>query len=493
MAKTFPTVLTVLALVLSLRASAGDVEPNTWPFWTARLDEATGEARAWEAAGPLLFHSPAPENGTYRGLRPLYLERRDARGTYAESTFLYPLYSRRDDGDTTDWTVFNLINSSHPDHRSAAGDRTKALDVWPFYFSRETGDPDTSYHGLFPVAGTIKSRFGYDRLHWVIFPLYWQSERKALVTTSTPWPFIKRSSGGGAHGFALWPLFGREAKPGAYRHQYWLWPLIYKHEDQLSAPRPSVKEGFLPFYTLEHSATLKSENFLWPFFGYTDRSAPAPYHETRWLWPLLVQGRGPQHYVNRWGPFYTHSIRKGVDKKWYLWPLVRREQWTDDGLVQTKRQFFWFIYWSMEQRSATNPALAPAEKTHLWPLLSIWDNGAGRRQAQFPSPLEVFFPHNEKIRRLYTPLFALYRYDQRTPDDVRQSLLWNAITWHHSPGRREFHLGPLFSTRRDASGRRIAIGNGLIALRRPAGAGKWRLFLFDFPSRQDKVPPATSR
>jgi hypothetical protein len=123
----------------------------------------------------------------------------------------------------------------------------------------------------------------------------------------------------------------------------------------------------------------------------------------------------------------------------------------------------------------------------------VWDNGAGRRQAQFPSPLEVFFPTNDKVRQLYTPLFALYRYDQRTPDDVRVALLWNAITWHRSPAMREFHLGPLFSTQRDATGARIAIGNGLIGWRQDGVAQKWRLFLFDFSRRDHKVEASTAK
>ena len=32
------------------------------------------------------------------------------------------------------------------------------VDVWPFYFSKETGDPATTYHALLPVAGTIKQQ-----------------------------------------------------------------------------------------------------------------------------------------------------------------------------------------------------------------------------------------------------------------------------------------------------------------------------------------------
>jgi hypothetical protein len=492
MTKHRHTVFAVFALALwGGIAHAADVRPNIWPFWTGER-AADGEIRQWQAVGPLFFHQQGDTDVTYDGMRPLFLEKRDRRATYAEATFLYPLYQQRDDGTTFSWSLLNLINSSRPRPSDAPGTPARAFDVWPFYFSRQTGDAATSYRGFFPVAGTIKRRFGYDRLQWVAFPLTWQSERRGIVTTSTPWPFIKHSAGGGHTGFAVWPLYGHAEKPGEYRRTYALWPLLYRHESKLAEPVHSAKVGFLPFYTRETRAGSRSENFLWPFFGYTRQQTPVRYDENRYLWPLLVQGRGDERYVNRWAPLYTHSIRKGVDKRWFLWPLARREQWTEGGLIHTKRQAFWFVYWSMEQRSVAHPGLAPAEKTHVWPLLSVWDNGAGRKQAQFPSPLEVFFPHNDIVRRLYNPLFALYRYDRRSPEEVGHSLLWNAITWHRSPAVREFHLGPLFSTRHTAETERLALGSGLIGLQRPAGQRVWRLFLFDFSRQKDHVGPRTA-
>ncbi|MFA5057545.1 MAG: hypothetical protein WC485_05485, partial [Opitutaceae bacterium] len=384
----------------------------------------------------------------------------------------------------------NLVNFSGPSG-SAAG--VRHFDVWPFYFSRETGDPATSYHAVFPLQGTIIDRFGDDRISWTLFPLYGRFEKRGAVTTTAPWPFIKILAGDGNHGFTLWPLFGWRAKPGVYRAQFYLWPLIYRNETNLAEPRPDVSLGVLPFYARDESAGSRSETYLWPFFGYTHRVAPDHYNETRWLWPFLVQGRGDDRRINRWAPVYTHSLIKGDDKHWLLWPLLRQERWTDAGLVQTKTQLLYFLYWSLEQHRAAHPALPAAQKTHLWPLLSYWDNGAGHRQFQVLSPFEVFFPDNEPVRLAYSPLLALYRYDRRTPDDVRWSLLWDAITWRRSPEQREFHLGPLFSLQNDAGRRRIALGGGLIGLKRGPNPSTWKLFLFDFSAQPaTKTPPAAS-
>jgi len=230
----------------------------------------------------------------------------------------------------------------------------------------------------------------------------------------------------------------------------------------------------LPFYAREVRPGSISESYLWPFFGYTQQDAPlAPYRETRYLWPLFVQGRGTEHRVNRWAPFYSHSVRRGVDKRWFVWPLFRHETWQGQGLVHTKDQVLFFLYSAERQRSAAQPELPAAHKAHLWPLVSTWDNGAGRSQFQFLSPLSVFFPQNEKIQLLYNPLFALYRRDQKAPDEVRHEVLWRAVTWRRSGETRELRiLGPTLGLRKNA-------------------AGKWRPFLFDFsrkPHTLDAAP-----
>jgi hypothetical protein len=337
----------------------------------------------------------------------------------------------------------------------------------------------------------VPNRLFNERISWLLFPLYLRTENHGVTATSLLWPFVRLVSGDGNSGFALWPLFGWRSKQGIYEREFYLWPLIYRDASRLNEPVPDESYGILPFYARESTATVKSETYLWPFFGYLDRTAPDHYHESRYFWPLWVQGRGDERYRNRWAPFYTHSNIKGLDKTWVLWPAFRREQWTDGGLIQTKTQFLYLIYWSLEQRSATNPRLAAAHKTHLWPIWSSWDNGAGRRQVQVLSPFEVLFPGNDNTRLLWTPLFALYRYDRRSADDYRHSLLFDLVTWRRTAARREFHLGPLLSVKSAEGARRIVLGNGLFGFQRPAGDAPWQTFWFDFSRETDNSPPPT--
>jgi hypothetical protein len=433
----------------------------------------------------LFFGQSSADGSTSGGFRPFFVFTKDAAGQTTETDFLYPLLTHRMDATSSRWSLLELVNSQQPKPSAPPEEREHSFDFWIFYFSRGTGDPATSYHAVFPIHGTMINRLGYDRIAWTLFPLYGQFERHGAITTTTPWPIIKTVRGNGNHGFAIWPLLGWQAKAGDYHDQFFLWPLIYKDESKLSEPKPDVNLGVLPFYARDESAESLSETFVWPFFGYTHRTAPYHYDETRWLWPLLVQGRGDDHFINRWAPFYTHSNIKGDDKHWVLWPLFRREQWTDGGLAEAKTQVLYFLFWSLRERSTNNPALPSAEKTHFWPLVSYWDNGAHHRQLQLLSPLEVFFQDNEPVRRAYSPLFSLYRYEQFAPTDTQTSILWNAVSLRRSPGRREFHLGPLFSVDTGSGPARVSLLSGLIGLKRDAAEGSWKPFVFDFFSKPD--------
>jgi hypothetical protein len=466
-------------------AIAGGSERNRWPL-AVEQTAPDGTVVAGEYLGPLFLTSQRPGQPAHEGFRPFYLQTRTAdRETHS---LLYPLFVWDRRGDYRSFTFFKLYNRSTEPHRTqGAVDR---LDVWPFYFSRTTADPATSYQALLPFAGTIKERFGKDHLEFIGFPFYLRTVTASRRITHAPWPFVRVIDGAGHRGFELWPLFGHRARAGDYEQQFYLWPLFYKSARNLAAAQPTVSVGALPFYTRDTAPGYRNETYLWPFFGYTRRTEPYRYDENRYLWPFFVQGRGDQRVVNRWGPFYTHSTIKGQDKTWVLWPLFRHAAWTEEGVAQEKHQLFFVVYWSLTQRSLTNPAAAPAHKTHLWPLVSAWDNGAGRRQWQFLSPLEVFFPTNETIRQVYSPLFALYRYDRQDRDTVRQAWLWNAITYRRTAQDKVFNFGPVLSVAADRQQQRIAFAGGLLGLQRAPGQRVWRPFWFDFSVKKASSSPA---
>lgn len=480
--------LTALMAAHHATVSAAAAERNLWPLVVEREHAVPGSvqpARSVDALGPFAFHQSASDpSDSFGGLRPLYLERRDSGGSLSEAFLLYPLLRYRADPNGRSWSFINLINAafSGPTGTEAASGVRK-LDVWPIYFSRLAEDPGASYRAVFPLVGSIPKRFGHDRISWVLFPLYGRFEKRGTTTLTLPWPVIKVLSGDGHSGFELWPLYGSRGKPGAYQERFALWPLGYDHVTLNGANVIGRKTGVLPFYAREVAEGYRSETFLWPFFGYVDRTVPYLYRARNYLWPLWVNGRGDDRKVDRWAPFYSRSVIKGTRKTWVLWPLWREISWTEGTLAHHRTQLLYFLYHADVQRRADGVGAASASKVHFWPIASGWNNGAGKKQWQVLSPFEVFFPKNETVRISWSPLFALYRYNQTQPGETRHVALWNAISLYRNRSEKSgaFHLGPLVSSEHDPQHRRLALLGGLLSWQRGAAGSSWRFSLGNFP------------
>jgi len=139
-----------------------------------------------------------------------------------------------------------------------------------------------------------------------------------------------------------------------------------------------------------------------------------------------------------------------------------------------RNQLLWFIWWDEQQFN--EEANFHAQKSHLWPIFSYWNDGAGTTQLQTLSPFEVFMPHNEEVRDLWSPLFALYRYE-KNPEGVKQSLLWDLVSAEkQSDGYRSINIGPLFEAVDDGKNAKLSFLTGLIEFDRRETGGGTRLF-----------------
>ncbi len=469
-------------------------ESNLWPGPVSQLD-GTGNTISWTGAGPFAFSKPDAEGGTVAGIRPFYVRRTKEDGTIRNLSILYPLYYYRSYGESTVWSVFELVNKTTKRAGAPGADAVdNTLDIWPFYFSRTAHDPAESYHAVFPIYGTTYDFLTYSRMSWVVWPIYFQTEKGPKVTTYWVFPFIRKVTGS-SHGGGVWPIYGETHGPGNGSHVFALWPFYWNNvtppPEDSPAGTPSKKEfGVLPFYTVETGPGLVNKSYAWPFFGYTDRTIPDQYHETRYFWPFFVQGQGVSKTVNRWGPFYTHSwSAKSEEKTWILFPFWKDERWDEDRVGHHKQTLFYFLYSYWHQQNLANPNAAPAYKRHIWPLLSEWDNGQGAVQRQVLSPFEPFFPDNEKMRESWTPILAVYRYSHTPDGSTRTSILWDALNWSHDAKQeqRAFHLGPLLSVEQSNEAKRISIGNGLFGFRKDYATGSWSSFWLDFPSKRAKT------
>ena len=479
----FPTGRTVFRKVLPLLLLGCSLSPasGVWKvgenFWPLSVDSEEGARETREMLGPFIERYSAPDQD-WTAVRPLWIRYDENAPLNPRSLYvLYPLFSYRATDPGYYWNLFYLFRGSR--YETGGEVDSEDFEIFPFYFDRENHRiPELSYWGFLPFYGEVKNRLFHDRIFWTLFPLYTGWENNGEITYGTPWPFVRYRTGNGSGGFALWPLFGTFERPGHYRHRYLLWPLIYERVSGLDQEEPRASYGFLPFYTYDEGpGGMVSESYLWPFFGYTDREEPY-YRETRYFWPFLVQGRGTP-YVNRWGPFYTHSIRNGVDKKWFMWPLLKRKSFDTPQLHVRTWSFLYVLYWNQTQTALDESVDFKASKTFVWPLFSHWDSGQGEEQFQLLTPLIPWFKHNEVVRDLYSPLFALYRYQGNDESATwRRDFLFNLITVEKRESGRRVTLGPVLDVRTGEEEGGFSILHGLFGRSREDGETHWRLFWF---------------
>lgn len=433
---------------------------NYWPFWVSEHTECDRFLHRDNFLGPLIEQRYTCREHV-AAIRPIGVHIDDYCCNRMHDYFLYPLFSHTTTECGTNWNMFGLIAGCNSNERNK-------ITIFPLLFSNRTCDSCTSYFAIFPLGGTIRNYLCMDSITWAFFPLYLALEQRCTVRHGLPWPFIRWQTGPSSGGSALWPLAGYFWKDCDYEQAYLLWPLIYKRFDCLSEPIPRYRVGFLPFFAYEYSAKKEMTTIIWPFFSHVimhDRN----YVEDQFLWPFFVQGRGDCEYVNRCAPFYSHSIRRGHDKKWFLWPLLKIQHWEDRGVSVTQEQLLYFLFWKQRQRCLTNPCAPEAKKMHLWPLYSYWDNGAGQKQFQFLSPLEVFFPTNRAVRNAYSPLFAIFRHEQIEPGHTRQSILFDLIASENTPCSQHFSIGPIFEMERSPCRSGFQILNGLLGFQKENG------------------------
>ena len=122
---------------------AGAQERNFWPVLVEQsFPDRPAESKS-QSVGPLLFRETTGEGQTVHGFRPFYVFVYDSSEHTVERDFLYPLLTRHTDESGSRWSLLELVNSQQPKAGVPPNELQSGFDVWPFYFSRNTGDPAT--------------------------------------------------------------------------------------------------------------------------------------------------------------------------------------------------------------------------------------------------------------------------------------------------------------------------------------------------------------
>jgi len=471
-----------------------DLASYRWPM-QMQWENSDGASTRETYAGPFLEQRTLAEE-SYFALRPFGLETHSRVGGVDNDSLsiLYPLFSYHNYDSHSQWSILSVIRWSEIStvHDPVAIETDlvtyykKSFEVFPFYFNYNSWNPEYDYFAVFPFFGELKNRLFYDRISWVAFPFYSEWVDNDETTYAYFWPFVRYRTGPSSSGFSIWPLFGNFQREQDYHYRFALWPLLYYHQDKLYLETPETQIGILPLYARETRQSYQREDFLWPFFGYTLDDLNH-YEEMRFLWPIFVQGRGNNRYLNQFAPLYSLSNRNGIESKWFLWPLFNSRSYELDGVNFNKFKFLYFIYQNTTQTIADQPDKILGTKRHFWPLFSYWKTAAGEKQFQMFSPLEPLFPNNSEIRRLYSPLFSIVRYQEVNPDHKDLEILFSLIHFQQRPEFERLELGPIFGYEYGDEKVRFDLLKGLLGYQRQNGRKILRLFWFSIDLGEAKA------
>lgn len=278
---------------------------------------------------------------------------------------------------------------------------------------------------VFPFGGVLEHFLSFDRVEFVLFPLYLRTIREGQVSTSFLWPIFNWTYGPLGTSYRLWPLYGRLRQEGRFDKHFVLWPFFQWGRNFEATPQPESRWMFWPIVGHSRRGTYHAETFLWPFFGWASDpktgfwSLDAPWPLVRILHPATDEPNDPPDpRRTRFWPFWSSYEGDGLKSQWFPFPLINKRE-SVDSLGTTKSLFIIPIWqrWKMQGKNGVDSSW-----TKLWPLLQDFQQGEHRRSA-FPALNPLW--HEPEIDEHYAWIYELVT---RTVDGPRVSdRLWGNI------------------------------------------------------------------
>lgn len=327
--------------------------------------------------------------------------------------------------------------------------------VFPF-FTYDSGTDDGKTMTFFPVYGEFRKFMLYDKIYFVMFPLYVKTERGYVTEKSFLWPFISISEGDVREKYRIMPLYGINIDEDGSHAGFVMWP-FYTFSEQKDGAGGWMLWPFLGRFS---DKNIVSWSTMWPWFEYSERSTDSSLVRLDMLWPFF-QYRSDFPYAGEsrlyFWPFYGRNERGTQKKNFYMWPFFRtRATYAKDGSISE-------------------------DIVKCWPLLS-YESNADRIRFSFPDfwILDTF----SAVERNWKPFWTFFELEQSSRAG-RMEALWGMISCRSgSDGRNEFSAAPFYSVRwndektmteRDFLGGIVSTGSG------PDAAFGLKLFwLLDF-------------
>lgn len=321
----------------------GDSKAYLVPFTLFRDEKtlSTPERRERASSIATAFWGQTDESERYGGFFPIAGRLKERFGRDEIQFYLWPFYSRIDDGGEitwrTPWPVFSRFGGAAEGfyvwplwgRRERAGEYKKGFTLWPFYVYMDeylnTDDPVMKRFYL-PLYATVRSSRG--RVDIFIPPLFFHqwAYNGSFEKWVSPWPFFTFVKGVGVSEWEVFPLFRLRTEERKKR-SYYLWP-VYKYEWDLTSSEEEIVRRFLlinKYRTIKELKTGREtlDANLWPFFDYRRGLEDEVSLYIFPLLPLHDDGMGRNIYPLAWVYQYTRSPAGEIFSD-FLWGLYRR-------------------------------------------------------------------------------------------------------------------------------------------------------------------------
>ena len=463
--KALTLTLTLAALFLLLPAAfAGDFSAG--PLFD-QFPLTIGSGQRTEAVGPLYYNQLNDTERTW-AFPPLFSSVTDPAIETRENDFLFPLFTYVRYGTQYRAQFFQWISfagGEYPD-----GSIPHRFTLFPIYFQQRGAVSNQNYTAVFPIYGHLQNRIFRDKIFFVMFPVYSQTQQRDLVNNNYLWPFFNTRHANGLTGWQFWPFYGVEHKTlttvtnawgvetnGGHDLYFVMWPIHYRQRNNIGITNPQPVSAYspiigrwyrtpvvgkpetisadLPFYASERSPHRDSTTVLWPFFNWIE-DRDQEYREWQMPWPIIEFARGPGKTANRVFPFYSHAYNQTFDDSFYLWPIYKFNSVYSPPLDRRRTRIAFYLYQNTADRNTETGKVR--RRVDLWPLLVYHHDFDGSTRLQILALMETFFPVAPGIERNWSPLWSVWRSENNPATDANsQSLLWNLYRRDASPNAKK--------------------------------------------------------
>ncbi len=326
------------------------------------------------------------------------------------------------------------------------------LQFFPIYFYQRTTGTNGNYTALVPFYGHLEHRLFRDKIFFVVFPIYGQTQKKDIITDNYLYPFFHVRHGDGLSGWQFWPLAGNEHKVvttltngfgdttivSGHDNFFALWPIYSKITEGIGTENVSKSWTVLPFYLQTRSPARDSTTVFWPFFSWIE-DRQKKYHEWQGPWPIVIFTRGEGKTTSRVWPLFSESHSDTLESDSYLWPVYQFKRTHSDPLDLRRTRILVYLYQDVKEKNTATGV--SKRRVDALPFFTYHRDFNGNTRLQILAPVEPAVPNNRGIERNWSPLWSIWVSENNPRTGASsQSFLWNLYRHEASPGARKCSL-----------------------------------------------------